>query len=339
MTAVHSSPIPQRPSHRSRAIAALAIGVTAGLFAAFMAARPGAIPDLLYPLTAARHFMEGSSPYAAMPGLKGAPPPYDEPFFYPLTTVIALVPLARLAAPLAVGLFFGFSSALLAYFITREELWRVHVFASAPFVVAAILGQFSPLVTIAALVPWAGALCTLKPNLGLAILVRQPSRALLLSCATFGLLSLAISPEWLVQWMAGLRGETGNARVHQIPFMQPGGFILLLSLLTVRGADGRLMAAMSLIPQALFFYDQLPLLLLARTRRQSIALIACTQAGMIAWWLAARPGDPVVRSAYPYVLASSYLPALVVVLLNAKRAPDEESGARSPSAESSFRPS
>jgi hypothetical protein len=339
MTDATSLPEVRPPSRRARFIIALFIGVAASLFAGMMAARPGAVPDLLYPLTAARHLLNGVSPYAAMPGVRGAPPPYDLPQFYPLTAAIALTPLAGMPTPLAVGLFFGLSSALLAYFLTREELWRVHLFASAPFVVAASLGQFSPLVTVAALVPWAGALCTLKPNLGLAILLRQPSRALLVSCAAFGILSLAISPHWLAEWLGGLRGDAGSGRIHEIPFMQPAGYILVLSLLAVRRADGRLLAAMSLLPQLLFFYDQLPLFLAARTRRQSIALTACSQAGMIAWWLTSTPGDPVVRSAYPFVLASSYLPALVVVLLNAKRAPDQESGARSPSAESRLRPS
>lgn len=327
------------PDRRTRFLLALVLGAAAGLFAGAMAARRGAVPDLLYPLTAARHLLDGVSPYTAMPGSAGAPPPYDEPFFYPLTTVIALIPLARLATPLAVGLFFGLSTALLAFVITREALWRVHIFASAPFVVAASLGQFSPLVTVAALVPWAGALCTLKPNLGLAILLRQPSRALLLSCAAFGLLSLAISPHWLTEWLGGLQGEAGRGRVHEIPLLQPAGFVLLVSLLAVRRTDGRLLAAMSLLPQALFFYDQLPLLLSARTRRQSIALTACGQVGMIAWWLASAPGDPVVRSAYPFVFACTYVPALVVVLLNAKRAPDKKSGARSTAADSMLRPS
>lgn len=328
LTADSTSPLAPPPSRRARLLVALAIGVLAGLFAGGMAARPGAIPDLLYPLTAARFFLTGANPYVEMPGVQGAAPPFDEPFFYPLTTVLALAPLAKLSTELAVGIFFGLSSALLAYAITRDALWRLHIFASAPFVVAASVGQFSPLLTVAALVPWAGALCTLKPNLGLAILVRQPSRALFISCAAFGVLSLAISPHWLFDWLGGLRQEAGSGRVHEIPLLQPAGFVLALSLLAVRKPDGRLLAAMSVLPQALFFYDQLPLLLAARTRQQSFALTACSQAAMLAWWLLSEPGDSVVRSAYPLVLALVYLPVLVVVLRNAKGAPEAEAGER-----------
>lgn len=317
------------PSRASRLWVALLVALASGLFAGLMASRPGATPDLLYPLTAARFFLAGQSPYEAMPGERGAPPPFDEPFFYPLTTVVALTPLAALPTAVAVGLFFALSSGLLAFVITRDALWRLHIFASAPFVVAASVGQFSPLLTVAALVPWAGALCTLKPNLGLAVLISRPSRAMLISCAAFGVFSLLFNPRWPLEWLAGLRQEAGAGRVHEIPLLQVmGGWLLVLALLAVRRANGRLLVAMSVIPQALFFYDQLPLLLTAETRQQSVLLTACSQAAMLAWWLLAETGDSIVRSAYPFVIALIYLPVLAVVLRNASRAPNEAPGSR-----------
>lgn len=255
-----------------------------------------------------------------MPGTQGAAPPFDEPFFYPLTTVIALTPFTALPIAISVGAFFAISSFALAFFITRDALWRVHIFASAPFVVAAAVAQFSPLLTVAALVPWAGALCAVKPNLGIAVLLKRPTVAALVSCGLFGLVSVAIAPHWLFDWLHNLRSESTAAHVHEIPLLQTGGILLLAALLAIKREDGRLLLAMSAVPQALFFYDQLPLLLVAQSRQQSIFLTACSQASMLAWWLLAKPGDSVVRSAYPMVMTLIYLPVLGVLLLNTKRA-------------------
>jgi hypothetical protein len=71
---------------------------------------------------------------------------------------------------------------------------------------------------------------------------------------------------------------------------------------------------MSVVPQALFFYDQLPLWLVPRTRQQSILLTGCSQLAFILWYVLRTPGELVVKSAYPYVIALIYLPALLILL-------------------------
>jgi hypothetical protein len=295
-------------------VLAIAIGVASGVVCWALARRPEAVPDFLYPYTAARLFLHGQNPYEAMRGTPGALPPFDEPFFYPFTTVLAALPFAALPAGAAAGLFFGLSSALLAFFITRDGLWRIHIFASAPFIVATTLAQFSPLLTIVALAPAAGFLATLKPNLGLALLVRRPTWRAVIGCAAILAVSLAVSPHWLTDWLANVRQETSGQAVHEIPILRWGGPLLLLAVLAWRRPSGRLVLAMSVVPQALFFYDQLPLWLVARTRSQSILLTASSQAAMLLWFLLREPGESVVRSAYPFVLALIYLPALAILL-------------------------
>jgi hypothetical protein len=306
-------------SGRTRLLVALAIALAAGVLCWLFAQRPGAVPDLLAPLTGARRFLDGDNPY--WPVLRRtAPAPYDEPLYYPFTAVLALAPLARLPVVLASSIVFGLASGFLAYGITRDGLWRLHIFASAPFVVALGTAQLSPLIMVMAFAPAAGFLATVKPNLGLALLLRRPSLVALLSCVAFGLLSLAIFPAWPAHWLESLQRDLGERHLHLIPALQWqwGGVLLLLAVIAWRRPAGRLLLAMGLTPQLLFFYDQLPLWLVPRTRKESIALTACSQLAMLLWFVLSETGDSVVRSAQPYVLALLYLPALLVLMRRAR---------------------
>ena len=240
-------------------------------------------------------------------------PPYDEALFYPFTTLLALLPFARLSFHTAAALFFGLSSGALAYLITRDGLWRVHVFMGGPFVTAALLVQFAPLVMTAAFLPALGFLATIKPNLGLPILAFRPSWKAFIGCVVFLLVSVAVFPRWPLGWLDSVQHDK-SVGAHAIPLLQMGGFVLALAVLRWRLRAGRLLLAMSVIPQQLFFYDQVPLWLVPKTRQQSIALTACSQLAFILYYLMRQPGDLVVRSAYPYVIALIYLPALVILL-------------------------
>jgi hypothetical protein len=301
------------PTRRARVLTAIGIAVASAALAYFAARRHGAVPDFLYPWTGARLFLDGSNPYSAMAGHHGAPPPYDEALFYPFTALLALFPLAWIRYDVAGAIFFGLSSGLLAFLITQDGLWRVHVFMGASFVTAALLVQFSPLLMTAAFLPTLGFLATIKPNIGIPVLVYRPSWRAAIGCVLFLALSLAVFPRWPLGWLESVRHDS-RVGAHAVPLLQMGGIFLALAALRWRLPAGRLLLAMSVIPQQLYFYDQVPLWLVPRTRQQSIALTACSQLAFVLYYLMRRPGELVVRSAYPYVVVLIYLPALVILL-------------------------
>ena len=100
---------------------------------------------------------------------------------------------------------------------------------SAPFVTAALLVQFSPLLMTAAFVPALGFLLTLKPNLGLPIFAYRPTWKAILTGAAFGAISLVVFPRWPLGWLESIRHDT-RVGAHAVPLMQFGGVVLALAL-------------------------------------------------------------------------------------------------------------
>ncbi|HET6347114.1 MAG TPA: hypothetical protein VFH51_19425, partial [Myxococcota bacterium] len=113
------------------------------------------------------------------------------------------------------------------------------------------------------------------------------------------------------------------ARLHHTPHaMRPGGFLLLLALLRWRRPEGRLLAALALVPQTTALYETLPLGLIAGNRPQAAAFAAVTVAAHLLY-LAGPQGPWPVGAEYQWwvMLFLIYLPALVIVL----RLPNSES--------------
>jgi hypothetical protein len=307
------SPDAAPPTRRHRLIAAIAIGLISASYTFLVVQDDRSTPDFEYPHTAAQLFLDGQNPYEVMHGKPTDPQPYDAPLFYPFTAILAILPFALLGTLAATSLFFGLCAAVLAWFITRDALWRIHIFASAPFVMAATLGQFSPLLMLMAFSPWLGFVAAIKPNLGLALFLRKPSVHAVIGSVALLLLSIAVFPDWPAWWLRSIRIDLAN-NMHKVPAFFGVGILLLLSVVAWKRPAGRLLLTLSLIPQALFFYDQLPLWLIPRTRKESIFLTGASQAGMLLWFIALDPGDNVTTSAYPFAIALVFLPALGILL-------------------------
>ena len=304
------------PTLRGRVAVASGVGVAAGTIAAVRTQIDLAsiLKDFGYFWAAGRVLLEGGSPYQSL-------------YVYPLPAAVAAAPFAMLPAHWAVVLFVGLSMALCAFALTREGYQRLPILMSFPALTAMSTGQWSPLVLCAALGSGWGWVAALKPTLGAAMLARRLDWRGACWAAGFAALTLLIDPTWPLKWFRAMQDFAG-VRLHHIPVMVPGGFLLLLAAARWRTEDGRLILGMSLVPQSMFFYDQLALGLLARTFRQSLVCALWSYAVMaIAYLLAPKNLETIPQNAEylsRIITWAYYLPALAFAL----RRPEQGSVAK-----------
>ena len=290
-------------------LATLGAGAWGALLSGVFARREGFHGDFLAWWYGGRVLLAGGNPYASPPAV--APFFVNDPLLYPFTAVVAALPVAPLPYLAAVVLFFGVGAGLLGYAVARYRPHAWPLFVGMPFLMAASLGHWGPYLAAAALLPAAGFLIAVKPNVGLACLVSRPSRAMALGAAALVAVSLAVWPRWPVAWWVNVRA----APPHTIPVWSWFGAPLVLAALRWRRPEGRLLLAMALVSQTAMFADQLVLSLVARSRRDALVLALASLVGGVAWALGwSRGGSHPALAGAPYVVASVYLPALVMVL-------------------------
>lgn len=284
------------------------IALAASLVAWTMAHRPLVTQDFAFPFSGTQRWLGGVNPYALEP-YTAAWPLYDYEL-YPVTAFLFLAPLATLSQAAAVAIFVGIPSALLAWHLTKDGLWPLLALASPGYAMAVVLGQWAPWMMVAMLMPAFGFLFPCKPSLGAACFLWRPSwRAFLIGLA-FVVLSLLVWPMWPFDWLANLHKLTG----HPSPlFTIAGGWLWIAAVRWYRD-DGRLVLAQAAVPQVLFFADQAPLLLIARTKGEALTLLACGWIAAICWHVRHYHTANFLQSAEPYVLVGCYLPALWLVL-------------------------
>jgi len=274
--------------------------------------------DFTWPWRAARVLLDGNDPYRVIQATGGYP--FNTPLLYPLPAAVAALPFAPLRPAPAGALFVGLSAALLAFGLTRDRhgMVKLPLFASAPFCMAAVLAQWSPLMMAAALLPALQVLAPTKPNLGLVAWLWRPSWRGALAGLVLLLATFLIQPNWPAEWRAAL----ATAPRYRGPGLSLTGAFLLVGLVKWRLREGRLFVAMAVVPQLTLFYDQLPLWLIPSTVWRSFALSALS---WVAWaqWYPYRASPASVALARPWVLWLIYTPALILLLLHKAPSPND----------------
>jgi hypothetical protein len=296
---------------RNPIILALLIGGVAALITALLphpiSWQGVAIGDIAPPLAGMHAWLHGEDPYGFT--IQGG----EEIVTNPFTTMIALLPFLALPLPMVPPVFMGLSSALLAYGLLKDgEYWRLLLFLSTPYLFALYTVQWSPLFTTALLLPALLVVAPIKPQLGLVLLAAgRWNWRLLAITALFVLVSLALYPMWPLDFLqrGSLSTYDGRSPVLIIP-----GFLVLLALVRWRDWRARLLVALVLVPQRLW-YDQLLLFAIPQSKQSMLALVTCSWLVVLlnVWTGWFDLVDFPIQS-WVSVIIGLYVPALVIVL-------------------------
>lgn len=232
--------------------------------------------------------------------------PYDTPLEqYPLPAVFFGFPFLRLAPEVAGGLFYGISSALLAFGLTRENYGRLRVFLAYPYWAGVLTAQWPAIIAASAFFPVLLPATMMKPQVGLPVFLTRFSRHGLLACLFVAGLSFAVLPQWPLLWF-----RQAHYYEHFFPILIFPGPLLFLALLRYRDRDAWLLLLTSLMPQR-WFFDSFTLWLIPKSRRE-ILLTAFFSWGAGIWRWYHQPANftEVGRLAVLFL----YLPMLIVVL-------------------------
>ncbi len=298
-------------SPRIRYALTLAVGLLSGTICYVrLSQRQQLAQDFTWTWRAAQFLLLRENPYRLIQPQGDYP--YQTYFYYPLPAAFVGLPFALLPPYFAGAIFFGLSSAALAYAITQDGWQRLTVFAGAPYWVALAVVQWSPLLAAAALLPNLGWLLSCKPNLGLAGFLYRPRLRTAIEIFVFLLISLIVLPSWPLDWLSVSSTLQGHPPAA---FILPFGPLLLLSALRWRAPEGRLLFVLAITPQLLFFYDQLILGLIPKTLKSGLVFAGLSWVAYFAWRLTilAPQTDQILRQPTQFIVTLIYLPALLLL--------------------------
>jgi len=233
--------------------------------------------------------------------------PYDTPLEqYPLTAGLFALPFVRLEPEVAAGIFWGISSSLLAFAVTRDGYTRLLIFLAYPYWGGILTVQWAPIIAAGAFFPLLLPLTMAKPQLGLPVFLTRLSRSGVIACVAIAILSLLVMPKWPWLWLK----QAGNYQ-HFVPMLVFPGPLLALALLRYRNRDALFLFFSSLMPQR-WFFDSFTLWLIPQSRREIVWTIFFSWgAGVWRWYHIPHSFTEVGR----WTVILIYLPMLAVVLL------------------------
>ena len=233
--------------------------------------------------------------------------PYDSPLEqYPLTAAPFGLPFVGLRPEFAGALFYGASSALLAFGLTRHGYHRLLVFLAYPYWGGLLAVQWSTLIFASAFFPLLLPVTMVKPQLGLPVALTNLSRRGVLACVAVVLLTLAALPHWPLLWLAQLKNYE-----HFIPLLILPGPLLALALWRYRDRDAWFLVLTALMPQR-WFFDAFILWLIPKSRREILFTAALSWgAGIWRWYRVPHSFMEVGRVTLVFI----YLPMLALILL------------------------
>ena len=277
-----------------RIVISSAIGLATGLFCCFLMRhlRQDAA-DFRWALHIAERLLEHKNPYDT---------PLEQ---YPLTAGLFALPFARLPPEAAAGLFYGISSAALAFGVTRDSYRGLLIFLAYPYWAGLLTVQWSAIIAASAFFPLLLPVTMAKPQIGLPVFLTRASRRGVVACVIIGALSLVVLPRWPALWTA----QTSRYE-HFIPLLVLPGPLLLLALWRYRDRDAIFLILTACMPQR-WFFDSFILWLIPKSRREIVWTVFLSWgAGLWRWYHVPHSFAEVGRWTVFFI----YLPMLVVVL-------------------------
>lgn len=319
------------PDPKVRLAIAVVIGCVAGVLChRFLLQDRNAGGDFTPIWRAAWAIVNGEDPYRVI--VFGGGRAWGTAMLYPLPSAFVALPLIRLQPIQAATVFFGASSFLAAFLVTRQGYHRLWLFLSPCFLVALLNAQWAPFMLAATFLPSILAgLVVLKPTVGLACFAYRPRWSTVIGGAMLIAAAFVVQPHWVVGWLKWVRW---SPYAHTILLQTILGPLCLVAALRWRTPEGRLLLAMSVVPHSLFWYDETLLWLVPGNAKQGAALTLSAWVGFFIWhWLAYRPGVVGVSSTVDAWLMTVfiYLPAVAMLLLARDREPAASPEARTSS--------
>lgn len=284
---------------RTRIAIAFTVGAAAGILCwLFLSRFDQGAGDFGWAIRGARYLIRGQNPYNT---------PFEQ---YPVTAAVFALPFLSYPAAIAGALFYGVSSALLAFGLARGGYHRLLVFLAYPYWAGMIAVQWSPLLMAAALFPLLLPVTMAKPQIGIPIVINYATKRGAIACLGVLLLTLLVLPRWPLWWIH----QFSNYQ-HFIPVLVFPGILITLALIQWRDQDARLLFLTALMPQR-WFFDSFILWLIPKTRRELLWTILLSWVpGVWRWYQFPHSFYEVGRWAVVFF----YLPMLAVIFLRQRK--------------------